>query len=51
VSWLGSAERAPDTTYLVHGESSGSETLRESIDAELDWTAVVPRPMERVRLD
>lgn len=51
VSWLGSAERAPDTTYLVHGEPAGSETLRESIDAELDWTAVVPRPMERVRLD
>ncbi len=51
LGWLGSADRAPDTTFVVHGEADGAEALRDSIEAELDWPVVVPRHFERVRLD
>ncbi|MFD9128513.1 MBL fold metallo-hydrolase RNA specificity domain-containing protein [Kitasatospora sp. NPDC059571] len=47
VDWLRSAP-PPGTTYLVHGEPEGSEALRARLDRELGWTAVVPRPGERV---
>ncbi|WP_310794271.1 hypothetical protein [Streptomyces sp. 1114.5] len=32
----------------MHGEPEGSEALRDRIDRELGWTAVVPRSGERV---
>ncbi|MCY0939761.1 MBL fold metallo-hydrolase RNA specificity domain-containing protein [Streptomyces antarcticus] len=47
IDWLRGAP-APHTTYLVHGEESTSETLRDRIDRELGWTAVVPRSGEAV---
>ncbi|WP_328619375.1 MBL fold metallo-hydrolase RNA specificity domain-containing protein [Streptomyces sp. NBC_00354] len=47
IDWLRSAP-APHTTYLVHGEESASETLRDRIDHELGWTAVVPKSGEAV---
>ncbi|MFI6006774.1 MBL fold metallo-hydrolase RNA specificity domain-containing protein [Streptomyces sp. NPDC051366] len=47
IDWLRNAP-APRTTYLVHGEESASETLRDRIDRELGWTAVVPKPGEAV---
>lgn len=47
VEWLRGAA-PPDTTYLVHGEPSASQTLRDRIDRELGWTAVVPRSGEHV---
>ena len=50
VSWLGSATRPPDTTYLVHGEPDASSMLHDAIEDRLDWDAVVPRHLERVRL-
>ncbi|MEU2828726.1 MBL fold metallo-hydrolase [Streptomyces lavendulae] len=39
---------APHTTCLVHGEETASETLRDRIDDEPGWTAVVPRSGEAV---
>ena len=50
VSWLGSATRQPDTTYLVHGEPDACGALHDAIEDRLDWEAVVPRHLERVRL-
>ncbi|MGW4380595.1 MBL fold metallo-hydrolase RNA specificity domain-containing protein [Kitasatospora sp. NPDC004531] len=47
VDWLRPAP-APSATYLVHGEPAGSRALRDRIDRELGWTAVVPRSGERV---
>ncbi|WP_327388750.1 hypothetical protein OG365_33990 [Streptomyces sp. NBC_00853] len=47
IDWLRAAP-PPHTTYLVHGEESASETLRDRIDHELGWTAVVPRSGEAV---
>ena len=51
LAWLGSAPAAPETTLVVHGESEASRALRDSIEAELGWTAAVPVHGERVRLD
>ncbi|MYV64695.1 MBL fold metallo-hydrolase [Streptomyces sp. SID2131] len=47
VDWLRGAP-APHATYLVHGEPSASGALRDRIDRELGWTAVVPRSGEAV---
>ncbi|MFD8480278.1 MBL fold metallo-hydrolase RNA specificity domain-containing protein [Kitasatospora sp. NPDC059673] len=47
VEWLRPAP-APSATYLVHGEPESSQVLRDRIDRELGWTAVVPRSGERV---
>ncbi|MEV5159412.1 MBL fold metallo-hydrolase [Streptomyces sp. NPDC053728] len=47
IDWLQAAP-APHTTYLVHGEEAASATLRDRIDRELGWTAVVPRSGEAV---
>ncbi|MFE7511037.1 MBL fold metallo-hydrolase RNA specificity domain-containing protein [Streptomyces sp. NPDC057540] len=47
VDWLRDAS-PPHTTYLVHGEPAASAALRDRIDHELGWTAVVPRSGEAV---
>ncbi|MGW8782258.1 MBL fold metallo-hydrolase RNA specificity domain-containing protein [Streptomyces sp. NPDC055796] len=47
IEWLRAAP-PPHTTYLVHGEESAAETLRDRIDDELGWTAVVPKSGEAV---
>ena len=48
LTWLGKMPTAPSTCFVVHGEESSSFTLRDRIEQELGWTAVVPRPGERV---
>ena len=50
MGWLRSARPAPELVHLVHGEQDGAEALRDAIEVELDWHAVVPRHLERVRL-
>ncbi len=47
LAWLGTGT-APRTTYVIHGEATAAATLRDRIDAELGWTAVVPQAGERV---
>ena len=49
--WLGAMPEPPSTCFVVHGEQSSSSTLRDRIESELGWTAVVPRPDERVLCD
>jgi metallo-beta-lactamase family protein len=51
VDWLGSTDREPEMTLLVHGEPDASEALRERVADRLGYTAAVPRYGERVRLD
>jgi metallo-beta-lactamase family protein len=47
LAWLASAPQ-PAATYVVHGERSAAAALRDRIDQELGWTAVVPALGERV---
>jgi metallo-beta-lactamase family protein len=51
VDWLRAAPRAPEVTYVVHGEAEASAALELAIESALGWTATVPRDGERVRLD
>lgn len=50
MAWLRTATREPRGVFVVHGEPSASLTLRDAIERELDWTAVVPRQGERLSL-
>ena len=47
LAWL-SGGAAPRATYVIHGEAAAAATLRDRIDAELGWTAVVPAAGEQV---
>ncbi|WP_107438164.1 MBL fold metallo-hydrolase RNA specificity domain-containing protein [Streptomyces mirabilis] len=42
------AGRPPSATHLVHGEPDAAEALRDRIDDQLGWNAVVPCSGERV---
>jgi len=44
------AAPAPQTCYVIHGEQHSSEALADRLRRDADWTAVVPRPGERVLL-
>jgi metallo-beta-lactamase family protein len=51
LDWVAGATQPPDTVYVVHGEPPASAALARAIREKLQWTAVVPRHGERVRLD
>ena len=51
LDWVAANGKVPETVYVVHGEPTASATLAAAIRSSLDWTAVVPRFGERVRLD
>lgn len=51
LAWVAAAPVEPDSVYVVHGEPGASTALALRIETALDWTAVVPRHGEVVRLD
>lgn len=51
IDWHSRAPAPPDAAYVVHGEPQASAALRQRLNAELGWNAIVPRPDERVRVD
>ena len=42
LDWLKHMKHAPDQVYVVHGEAEASDALRQRIERELKWRAVVP---------
>jgi metallo-beta-lactamase family protein len=48
--WLGGFRRAPDMTYVVHGEAEAAAALRDAIAGRLGWRAVVAEDGQRVTL-
>nr|WP_315262960.1 MBL fold metallo-hydrolase [uncultured Limnohabitans sp.] len=42
LDWLKHMKHAPDQVYVVHGELEASDMLRQRIEHELKWRAVVP---------
>jgi metallo-beta-lactamase family protein len=50
LAWARQAPEQPDIAFVVHGEPEGAESLRGILERELDWTAVVPQHLERIRL-
>ena len=51
IAWLKSAPSRPEVVYLVHGDPAAAEALQDAIVKELRWNAVIPRYLERVRID
>jgi len=50
LDWVGRSPVEPDTVFTVHGEPAASAALASSIHETLGWSAIVPRPFEKVRL-
>lgn len=48
--WLYGFGRPPRRVFIVHGEPTASEALRERIERELGWPASVPRQDQAFRL-
>jgi metallo-beta-lactamase family protein len=48
--WLGGFKRPPRTTYIIHGEVDSANALRDKIEKDLGWNAVVPTYKEVVEL-
>jgi metallo-beta-lactamase family protein len=51
IGWLHNFKRSPRQTFVIHGEGSGADTMRQRIQDELKWSAVVPSYREEVELD
>ncbi len=49
--WLKGFKRPPRTTFVVHGEPESAAALRDKIEKELGWNAVVPAYQEIVELE
>ncbi len=48
IRWLRTLPRAPQATYLVHGEPPAQEALRARITNELGWRVEVPSQGQKV---
>ena len=42
ISWLKHMKHAPSQVYVVHGELDAADAMRQRIERELRWRAVVP---------
>jgi len=49
--WLATAPNAPKGVYLNHGEPAAADALRQRIEHELKWPAVVPRLDQIVEIE
>ncbi|MCU1308962.1 MAG: beta-lactamase-like protein [Candidatus Angelobacter sp.] len=51
LQWLHTFERAPQVTYLVHGEPSASTLLKAAIEKEMKWNVAIAEWMQKVEVD
>jgi metallo-beta-lactamase family protein len=47
LAWLKRMPSPPDQVYVVHGEMQASDALRQRIERELGWRALVPEHASR----
>jgi metallo-beta-lactamase family protein len=50
LGWLSHFKRAPQTTFITHGESGPAKRLQERIEKDLRWDSRVPSYLESVEL-
>jgi metallo-beta-lactamase family protein len=50
VAWMQQMPRPPRTTFITHGEPVASDALRQRVERELGWHAVIPEYRDRVML-
>jgi metallo-beta-lactamase family protein len=51
MQWLSGFSKAPEMTYLVHGEPAASKALAARIAAERSWPVHIAQHLEQVALD
>ncbi len=51
LGWLKNFKRPPKRTFLVHGEPTGAEALRERINKAYGWDVQVAKYLEKVELE
>jgi metallo-beta-lactamase family protein len=47
LAWLKKMPSPPDQVYVVHGELQASDALRQRIERDLGWRALVPEYASR----
>ena len=50
LEWLRTFRNRPETTYLVHGEPSASQQLRQTMTNELGWKVEIASYLEKIEL-
>jgi metallo-beta-lactamase family protein len=50
LAWLGRFPKPPGKSFIVHGEPTASEALRQRIAQQLRWDATVPTYLQQVTL-
>ncbi|MBU0590430.1 MAG: MBL fold metallo-hydrolase [Gammaproteobacteria bacterium] len=50
IEWLASSPQPPRGVYINHGESDPADALRQRIERELGWSAMVPRLGQTIEL-
>ena len=48
--WLGAFQSHPKMTFVIHGEQESANAMRDKIQEELGWNAVVPNYLESIKL-
>lgn len=51
LDWLRHCERAPQQTFITHGEPEAADALRQRIERELHWNCAVPAYRDEADLD
>jgi metallo-beta-lactamase family protein len=49
--WLATFQKAPQTTFLVHGEPEAASLLQEAISSNLRWNVAIAKWLEKVPLE
>jgi metallo-beta-lactamase family protein len=50
LDWLAHFKRAPQTTFITHGEPAAADAMRRRIEETLHWNCVVPQYLNVVEL-
>ena len=50
LAWMRQMPQAPTQTFITHGEPAASDALRQRVERELGWQAVVPEYRDRIVL-
>lgn len=48
LQWLRTFKKAPEVTYLVHGEPDSAKALEQAIESELHWPVEIAQYMQQV---
>ena len=50
LEWLATFKQKPTQTYLVHGEPTAAEALRDAITQKLGWKVEVAQWLQKVEI-